>query len=72
MRAIPVSNLWEFAFQVSAQMPTGQGRVGLILLFSFHLEVLDRILVLRGLGPAGLKTWRLGGLEAVGWWIVDC
>ena len=32
-----------------AHMPTGQGRVGLFLLFSFHLEVLDRILVLRGL-----------------------
>ena len=30
------------SFQVSAQMTTGQGRVGLFLLFSFHLEVLDR------------------------------
>ena len=30
-----------FALQVFAEMPTGQGRVGLFLLFSFHLEVLD-------------------------------
>ena len=33
-----------------AYMLTGQGRVGLFLSFSFFLEVLDRILVLRGLG----------------------
>ena len=32
-----------------AYMLTGQGRVGLFLSFSFFLEVLDRILVLRGL-----------------------
>ena len=31
-----------FALQVFAEMPTGQGRVGLFLLFSFNLEVLDR------------------------------
>ena len=36
-----------------AYMPTGQGRAGLFLLFGFYLEVLDRILVLRGLGSAG-------------------
>ena len=30
-----------FALQVFAEMPTGQGRVGLFLLFSFNLEVLD-------------------------------
>ena len=36
-----------------ADMPMGQGRVGLFLLFSFYLEVLDRILVLRCLEPAG-------------------
>ena len=36
-----------------AHMPTGQGRVGLFLSFSFYLEVLDRILVLRGLEAAG-------------------
>ena len=30
-----------FALQVFAEMPTGQGRMGLFLLFSFHLEVLD-------------------------------
>ena len=30
-----------FALQAFAQMPTGQGRVGVFLLFSFHLQVLD-------------------------------
>ena len=30
-----------FVLQVFAEMPTGQGRVGLFLLFSFNLEVLD-------------------------------
>ena len=57
-----------------AYMLTGQGRVGLFLSFSFFLEVLDRILVLRGLGnagqqPRGLEAWRLwvGGLL-----IVEC
>ena len=30
-----------FALLVFAEMPTGQGRVGLFLLFSFNLEVLD-------------------------------
>ena len=52
------------SFQVSAQMTTGQGRVGLFLLFSFHLEVLDRILVLRGLGPAGQQLAGLGWPES--------
>ena len=52
-----------FTLQEFAHMPTGQGRVGLFLLFSFHLEVLDRILVLRGLGPAGKQLAGLGWPE---------
>ena len=36
-----------------AYMPTGQGRVGLFLLFGIYLEVFERILVLRSLWPAG-------------------
>ena len=39
-----------------AYMPTGQGRVGLFLLFGFYLEVLDRILVLRGLAGQGANV----------------
>ena len=47
-----------------AYMPTGQGRVGLFLLFGFYLEVLDRILVLRGLGSAGQQPGGLAGQNA--------
>ena len=52
------------SFQVSAQMTTGQGRVGLFLLFSFHLEVLERKIVLEACGAAGQQAVGLGWPES--------
>ena len=39
-----------------AYMPTGQGRVGLFLSFSFYFEVLERKIVLKGYGAAGQEA----------------
>ena len=39
-----------------AYLPTGQGRVGLFLLFGFYLEVLERKMVLQGCGAAGQQA----------------
>ena len=50
-----------FALQAFAQMPMGQGRVGVFLFFSFHLEVLDNNWF-SGPGAAGQQP---AGLEAV-------
>ena len=47
-----------------AYMPTGQGRVGLFLLFGFYLEVLERKIVLEGCGAAGQQAVGLGWPES--------
>ena len=47
----------------------GTRKGGIIFYMASIWKYLTRILVLRGLGPAGQQP---GGLEVLGWWIVDC